>query len=42
MNKIEMIRKNILSRFHFMTFCPISTTTAATAELVCSDLMGMT
>jgi hypothetical protein len=42
MNKTEMIQKNILSLFRFMIFCPISTTTATTAELVCSDQMGMT
>jgi hypothetical protein len=34
MNKTEMIWRNILSLFHFMTFCSILTTTAATAELV--------
>jgi hypothetical protein len=34
MNKTKMIQKNISSLFHFMTFFPISTTTAATAELV--------
>jgi hypothetical protein len=34
MNKTEMIWKNILSLVSFMTFCPISTTTATTAELV--------
>jgi hypothetical protein len=34
MNKTEMIWKNILSLVHFMTFCSILTTTAATAELV--------
>ena len=28
MNKTEMIWKNILSLFHFMTFCSMSTTTA--------------
>jgi hypothetical protein len=37
MNKTEMIQKNISSLFRFMTFCSISTTTAATEELVCSD-----
>jgi hypothetical protein len=42
MNKTEMIQKNILSLFHFMTFCPISTLTVTTAELVCNDKMGMT
>jgi hypothetical protein len=36
-NKTEMIRKHFLSLFLFMTFCPISTTTAATAVLVYSD-----
>jgi hypothetical protein len=34
MNKTEMIQKNISRLFCFMTFCSISTTTAATAELV--------
>ena len=42
MNKTEMIRKHFLSLFCFMTFCPISTATAATAPLVCSDKLGMT
>jgi hypothetical protein len=32
-----MIQKNTLSLVCFMTYCPILTTTAATAELVCSD-----
>jgi hypothetical protein len=35
-DKTEMIQKNISSLLSFMTFCSISTTTAATA-LVCSD-----
>jgi hypothetical protein len=34
MNKTEMIQKNILSLVCFMTFYPISTTTATTAEVV--------
>jgi hypothetical protein len=36
MNKTKMIQKNILSLVCVMTFCFISTTTAATAELVCT------
>jgi Na+-translocating ferredoxin:NAD+ oxidoreductase RnfE subunit len=38
MHKTEMIWKNISSLVHFMTFCPILITTAATAELVCPEL----
>jgi hypothetical protein len=37
MNKTENIGKNISSLLRFMTFCPISTTTPATAEWVCGD-----
>jgi hypothetical protein len=42
MNKTEMISEKNLSLFHFMTFCPILTTTVTTAELVRRDSMGMT